>query len=415
MKVVKLLKIIIIYLLVITYSLELLTTLFISKKYDFIENNFDEVKLQKIKLLPNFDTRPEAEVFFDEKKRTPELSTTFRLAQFHLYNQDLQNKIKNFLDRKINNKKIIPFRGPINKLSLGDNEDGKRRLIKNDRYGFKNPNNVYEKNINLMILGDSFAEGVPFDEENDIAGYIRNNSKYNAINFGVAGSGPLLSLAIIEEYGKIFKPKDVFYLFYEGNDMDDLLDEEKTFLIKYLDKYNQKLFTSIEEKNYFLDEFEKIMLEILNIRNSNLTITDPIKRSKKIKFVERIRDFFELTALKNLFTDRKFIKKNANYNLLNKVIKKMNNKVKKWDANLHFVYIPSWNRYNNKYALSNFTFKNKIKKIVIKNNINFIDIVDEFKNIKDINEINLYNLGLYGHFNKKGYEIVSKKIINSLN
>tara|TARA_B100001996_G_scaffold376476_1_gene357765 strand:+ start:68 stop:1315 length:1248 start_codon:yes stop_codon:yes gene_type:complete len=415
MKVVKLLKIIIIYLLVITYSLELLTTLFISKKYDFIENNFDEVKLQKIKLLPNFDTRPEAEVFFDEKKRTPELSTTFRLAQFHLYNQDLQNKIKNFLDRKINNKKIIPFRGPINKLSLGDNEDGKRRLIKNDRYGFKNPNNVYEKNINLMILGDSFAEGVPFDEENDIAGYIRNNSKYNAINFGVAGSGPLLSLAIIEEYGKIFKPKDVFYLFYEGNDMDDLLDEEKTFLIKYLDKYNQKLFTSIEEKNYFLDEFEKIMLEILNIRNSNLTITDPIKRSKKIKFVERIRDFFELTALKNLFTDRKFIKKKANYNLLNKVIKKMNNKVKKWDANLHFVYIPSWNRYNNKYALSNFTFKNKIKKIVIKNNINFIDIVDEFKNIKDINEINLYNLGLYGHFNKKGYEIVSKKIINSLN
>ena len=90
MKVIKLLKIIIIYILVITYTLELLTTLFINKKYDFITNSFDEIKLQKIKLLPDFDTRPEAEVFFEEKKRIPQLSIAYRYSQFHLYNHKLK-------------------------------------------------------------------------------------------------------------------------------------------------------------------------------------------------------------------------------------------------------------------------------------------------------------------------------------
>ena len=67
-----------------------------------------------------------------------------------------------------------------------------------------------------MILGDSFAEGVPFDNENDITGILRKSANYNSINYGINGTGPLISLAIIKEYGKKFVPKNVFYLFYEG-------------------------------------------------------------------------------------------------------------------------------------------------------------------------------------------------------
>ena len=58
-------------------------------------------------------------------------------------------------------------------------------------------------------------------------------SNYNVANFGVNGTGPLVSLAITKEYASRLKPKNVFYLFYEGNDLRDMMFEEKTFLKKY--------------------------------------------------------------------------------------------------------------------------------------------------------------------------------------
>ena len=103
-------------------------------------------------------------------------------------------------------------------MSLGSNEDGLREIIYNDKYGFKNYNKVYQKNIDLMIIGDSFAEGVPFGNNYDVSGIINLNSNFNSINYGVSGTGPLHSLGVLTEYGKYFKPRNVFYFFYEGND-----------------------------------------------------------------------------------------------------------------------------------------------------------------------------------------------------
>ena len=64
-----------------------------------------------------------------------------------------------------------------------------------------------------MILGDSFTEGLPFNNSDDIAGKIKIKSSYNAANFGVNGTGPFISLAITKEYASRLKPKNVFYLF----------------------------------------------------------------------------------------------------------------------------------------------------------------------------------------------------------
>ena len=58
-----------------------------------------------------------------------------------------------------------------------------------------------------------FAEGIPFDENNNVSGIIRNLSNYNAINLGVSGSGPLVSLAALKEYGNHLKPKKYFIFF----------------------------------------------------------------------------------------------------------------------------------------------------------------------------------------------------------
>ena len=166
----------------------MLTILFLKKEYNLIDKNIDQIKQEKKKEVKNYDNRGSYEAFSEEKIKE-NLSPSFRYSEWHLYHGDYKKKIRNFLEKKISQKKIIPLRGPINKKSLGSAEEGKYEIIKNDKYGFKNLNEVYGKEIDLMILGDSFAEGSPFGNYKDTNGIIRKISDFNSINYGIGGTG----------------------------------------------------------------------------------------------------------------------------------------------------------------------------------------------------------------------------------
>ena len=253
-----------IYLIGVIYTLEFLSLIFLKKNISLTEISIDQIRKQKSKLIENFDDRKDFYAFSEEKKKNNQISPSFKFSTEVLYLSDFDGKIKQFIDNKINSNQKIPFRGPLNRSSLGHNEAGKREIIFNDKYGFKNRNEIYNKEIDIMILGDSFTEGLPFNNSDDIAGKIKIKSSYNAANFGVNGTGPFISLAITKEYASRLKPKNVFYLFYEGNDLRDMMFEEKTFLKKYLnDNYSQNLFDSNESVSNFLKEYESIFYEIL--------------------------------------------------------------------------------------------------------------------------------------------------------
>ena len=121
-------------------------------------------------------------------------------------------------------------------MSLSCAEDLKYKLIINDKYGFKNLNSIYENKINVMLLGDSYAEGLCEKNSNDIAGHL-NKKNIKTANFGVTGSGPLVSLAIIKEFINNIKPSNVVYLYFEGNDLQDLKwKKNNNYLSNYLNE-----------------------------------------------------------------------------------------------------------------------------------------------------------------------------------
>ena len=400
-----------IYLLAIVYSLEILTTLFLDNK-DL--SNYS-LRTDKFKSQGFKDFRNNYEAFYEERQKF-DIYPNFRLAEHHLNSQDKNNLIKNLLNKRETSRYKVPLRAPLNKLSLGDNEDGVRELVFNDIYGFANPNSVYKKKIDIMILGDSFAEGIPFDENNNVSGIIRNLSNYNAINLGVSGSGPLLSLAALKEYGNHLKPKKIFYFFYERNDFYDMMAEKDTFLIKYLKNFNQDLFNSKNEINLFMKEYNSIFELILadKISNNKKVVSNNSDQKQK-KFSETISDFFELRNTKKIFlTSPLFSKTKIDYNLFEKILEQMSTEAKNFKADLYFVYIPSWSRYNNKYSLMNYFFKKKVLSYVNRVNIPIIDIDEYIKFEKIKNPTSLYNFSLPGHFNNKGYTLISKKIINEL-
>ena len=397
----------------IVYSLEALSSIFLKKEFNLNEISIDEIRNEKLKSIGNYDQRSDFFAYNEEKLKNKNLSPSFKFSRELLFLSDFENNIKNFIDYKVSLNQIVPFRGPLNKNSLGHNEAGKRELIINDKYGFKNNNNIYKKKIDIMLVGDSFAEGVPFNNADDIAGKIMSKSNLNVANYGVTGTGPFMSLAVIKEYGPYLKPKNIFYLFYEGNDLRDMMNEEKTILKNYLDdEFSQNLFNSLNEVKKFLDEYEKVFYKILpqKIYYEDKAIHKKIKKALPLK--EKIKDFIELNTLKELlFTSSVFYKKKhkVNYLYLQKILEKMNTEVLKWNGNFYFVYLPSWTRYNNRYSLANYLQKSKIKNIVKKQNIMFVDIDKYFKS-KNAGNVDAFNLGIYGHYTKRGYELISLKI-----
>ena len=401
-------KFFLIYSVIILYSLEFLTIIFLGKKYNLATKTFDQWRYEKSLEIKNFDMRTGVQAFIEEKKKNSNLSPTYRfsVSEWHLDAVDHQNKIRNFLNNKIEKKEIVPFKGPINKQTLGSGEDGHRRTTYNDKYGFQNPNYVYQKEIDIMIIGDSFAEGVPFSEKDDIAGRIRKNGNLNAINYGISGAGPLLSLAVLSEYGSFFSPKKVYYLFFEGNDMDDLITEKNSFLVNYLSDYTQNLYKNHDKVKIFLEDYERIIYEILPYKDKSNRI---VKKTQN-KFYENLKDFLELSSLKDILFSRSFhsFKEKEDPELMVSVLKKMKKITEGWDGEINFVYIPSWHRYNQKFSFVNYSYKKKIRNLSSLSKIKFIDLVEVFAS-QNIEPLNLYNFGL--HFNDKGYEIISNTIV----
>ena len=404
------------YFILCIYSLEFLSYFFLKKDKDFAEKSFEQVKKEIFVKNKSFDQRNDYQAFYEENIKN-NVQPSFKLSQNNISVNDHNNILSNFLTYKIENGYKIPFRGPKNMLSLGSNEEGVREVIHNDYLGFKNFNSNYKKEIDIIIVGDSFAEGVPFGNEHTITEFINRKKNLNSLNFGFSGAGPLGSLGIIREYGTVFKPKHTFYLYYEGNDLLDLSYEKKTFLIKYLDEfYSQNLYNSKKEVTNFLTEYNELFFKILPSKIiQEKKITEKNKFNEKKVFKEKLKDFLELQNLKEIIPKDVYYLKNekVDYLLFEKIINLMKKDVSKWSGNFTIIYLPSFTRYNKNFSITDFLKKRKIQEIISNNNISLIDMDDIFKE-NDMNNNNLFNLGIYGHYVKEGYELIANTIIKDI-
>ena len=403
----RIVKLFVIYLIVIIYSLEILTFLFIPSE----QKNMVDVKNTRIKLAIekkiNFDVRSQEQVYVDLKSKNESIKPGFLYAK-HFSNLKIFKKAKR-------NNEIIPFRGPINSLTVSCAEDLQYKLIKNDKYGFKNNNFIYENKIQNFLLGDSYAEGLCENNKNDIAGHLNEKKNYT-INFGVTGTGPLISLAILREFGNYFKPKNVIYLYFEGNDLDELnYEKEDTTLSNYLnDNFNQDYFNKYDDIKSFLIKAEQETEKIIYSKSKNIFLQN--KKNKFDILKAHLKDILEINNLRNIFK-YKILKKQEEFydlNLLYKIVEKMNDDTKKWNGNYIFVYVPTWSRYFTKFT--KYDAKIDLKKEIINNlnskNIKVLDLTNYFNEIDNIEQY--YPLGFLGHFNSKGYKKIAEIIEKSL-
>jgi len=297
------------------------------------------------------------------------------------------------------NKKLLSLAGISNNQIIHCNESGEWILYKSDEFGFNNPSGSFKNNdIQIVGIGDSFTSGYCLPDSSSFISLIRKEYP-KTINLGMTATGPLHQLAILKEYAKILKPKVILWNFFEGNDLQELNIESRDIILKnYLKQgFDQNL---IQKQLYIDNSFKQIL-------NKSVIKT----KEKQINF----KNFIFLDALRGtlgLYKEN-YIPQNFKLDLLESILIMAKNVAEDWDGKLIFVYIPSIERFmgfKTRYQVNQ--SRDKILEIVKKLNIPSIDIFKSISSHRD--PLSLYNSRIGYHFNKKGYELLSQTILDSL-
>lgn len=333
-----------------------------------------DAKIFKKEFEKNWDTRNRIEFYKDLKKINKDAVVVVNPSNYLL-----------------SDKPIFPFSGASNLKTMFCNENGYYAIYESDRYGFNNPDYEWDKkNIEYLLVGDSFTQGACVNRPNDIASVLRNLSEKSSLNLGYGGNGPLISYAVLREY-LASNVKKILWIYYEDNDLIDLRNEKNNkILLKYLNDLSFK--QNLKYKQNQINELTKESIE------SSLKVSVNTKEGRQnfnFKFKRFLKLYYTRSALFSTAPQIEF----------KKILQMTKDLANKNNSKLYFVYLPAHSRYvsiyNNNYR--------KVKKIVNDLKIPFIDIHEEvFK--KEKNPLKLFPLRLSGHYTVEGYKKVSEAI-----
>jgi len=359
-----------IYTILIVYFFEIYLSRIIP---EFIEN----YRFKKALENKNFDKRTRLEIYKD-------------LNQFDNYT--VTTSPINFI-----NKSLIPLSGISLKKTIDCNEDGFFSIFLSDRYGFNNPDYLWESDqLDAILIGDSFTMGSCVNRENSISGNLLLENFIN-INLGYSGNGPLLELASLKEYYPTNKKvKYIIHIFYEGNDYHDLIMEKNSQLTNYIENnFSQNLISLDDKKNLFLaKEIEKGM---------------KISSIKYLK-IKQIFKLFNLRSRIKLIINRKNNEFSFDFDLLEKIFINIKRFASDRSVEYLVIYIPdaiNSNFYDESHK--------KLKKILSKNDINFLDFKKSLtRNNKNISD-KFFPAKYRSHLNGNGYKFVANEILKITN
>jgi hypothetical protein len=257
---------------------------------------------------------------------------------------------------------------------------------KSDRYGFRNPDELWDsrERPDILLIGDSFVHGACVEENFTFRGQIAKEFPLT-FNLGMSGSQPRLYARIAEFFIKKTSPRNVVVFFF-AND-------------------NEGGYKTIFEKNFFKTPKNSILEEAENLKtfydtaeviSQNFTEVDP----EKYNLWRRLADDIRLEFIRQIIFQ-------SPQKSTNETIDAVVNLCEEYSCNPYFVFLPTsmfWRPDSRQKD-----YKNKIK-TYLKNehslNENFYDATPL---------INKYGNDMFApmgpHYSTKGYQLISAEII----
>jgi hypothetical protein len=93
--------------------------------------------------------------------------------------------------------------------------------VRYDRNGFRNDLDL--NSAEMVVLGDSFVESMTTPTSQLVTSVLAHLRGNVVANLGQYGYGPLEELAVLRRYGLPLRPRTVVWMFYEGNDLKDVI------------------------------------------------------------------------------------------------------------------------------------------------------------------------------------------------
>ena len=372
--------------------LSTISALYLFESYLLIKEKniiLKKAEMYKKKTGKSYDLRSKFEVYNDLKNDKEDVTLSMTAWS------------KIFLDKN----DLLPLSGLSNIKSILCNENGYYSSYLSDRYGFNNPDKEWDKkSIDYLVLGDSFAHGACVNRPNDISSVLRSLSKKNVLNLGISGNGPLTEYATLREY-KHTNVKNIIWIYFEGYDLADLINEKKNFILMNYIK-DENFSQNLRNRNDIKDQIvEKITKKEYN------RIVEKYNDDNKLKY--KILKFIRLDKTKKVIFVNQIVSEEIN----EKVFKDFKDimaltkiEADKMKSKLYFVYLPEFLRLSENYSNKNYY---KVLKIVNDLGIPVIDLKKSLLD-KEKNPFDLYPFGMNAHFNVKGYRKSSQIILENI-
>ena len=312
---------------------------------------------------------------------------------------------------------IYFFSGISNIWTILGNENGYYAEYQSDRYGFNNPDYVWDnKIIDYIIIGDSIVHGQSVNRPDDISSVLRNLSGNKILNLGYRGTSTLSHLGILKEYSQKKKIKNLILFINEHNDFNEIENEYSyEILKKYL--YNNEFRQNLIYKQSLID---KITEQRINKELNYKIILDKqkVNDSKKINIFKK---FIKLSYTRQILLHKNKNKSVSSFDdrlkLFENTIIEIKNYTNLNDIRFYTVYLPSIYKFYPNYKNDKSSI---VKQIILKNNINFLDLNDElFKKISD--PLDLWPFAIFDkenipffHLNENGYYKVAETIYKKI-
>src|ERR1039458_800133 len=246
---------------------------------------------------------------------------------------------------------LVPLAGVAGVTTVLCNESGTYAVYKSDRYGFNNPDELWDKRfVDIAIVGDSFVHGYCVPADYSLGGQTRQRIPAT-LSLGMGGNGPLMELATLSEYASLVRPKIVIWAYYE-NDLRDLEKEKSNRVLSgYLDdSVFQDLAKNRDQVNAavraYLQQTEKHAprwrpgLSKWNIHREDVPFwTQDLITGSDITIAQRFLRLITLRYLPQIVSEAEGV---MNLDLFEKVLLRADNMVTKWGGKLYFVFLPSY-------------------------------------------------------------------------
>jgi hypothetical protein len=114
---------------------------------------------------------------------------------------------------------VYPLTGPSERVVVLCQEGARRpATYQSDQFGLNNPPEAWQPQTEIMFVGDSFTHGACVENDYHFVKAVRQHYP-GTINLGFSGNGPLIELAGVREYAAPRRPRYVFWMYDEANDV----------------------------------------------------------------------------------------------------------------------------------------------------------------------------------------------------